>query len=200
MAMPGFNELLQTMAAQDFFTGIFPFLLTYVLVYLALDKVPIFDNDDGDRFRAIVALIFGFFVAHFMVTNPAYQAFFASYLSRIVIGVVGILGLMVFLALIPGFEMSRAGPTLLIVLVFLGAASAFTMAGGLGAFIPSEIALVVDGLVPFIDYVIESGLIYLLIIGGALLWVTGGGGEEGKWKDRMKFWAAPPHYEYPDED
>lgn len=193
---PGFNELLRTMAEQDFFTGIFPFLLTYVLIYLALGKIPIFDASDDDsiknpdRFRALVSVIFGFFVANFMVMNPAYQAFFASYLSRIVIGVVGILGLMVFLALIPGFDMERVGARIMVVLILFGAAAAFGISGGLSAFLP-QTTVDLTGIVPVLDYVFESGLIYLLVIGGALLWVTGGSNDSGKWKKRVK-WGAQP--------
>jgi len=170
----GFNELLQNMAQQDFFTGIFPFILSYVVFYLALSKTPLFKEQEGKRFSAIVSVIFAFFVSYWLVLNPAYQSFFASYLSRIVIGIVGLLGLLVFLAFVPGFNLGRVRTNGLIVLVVLGAISAFAISGGGSAFIPfdTQILGMEYSLGQLIDYVFDSGLIYLLIIGGALYWVT----------------------------
>jgi len=189
---PGFNELLRTMAEQDFFTGIFPFLLTYVLVYLALARVPLFqqDSDDGatqDRFRALVSVIFAFFVSYFMVTNPVYQSFFTTYLSTVVIGVVGILGLLVLLALIPGFDMKYASARIMIALVAIAAILAFTGAGGFEIFIPETDTSAIS---PALDYVVESGLIYIIIVGAALVWVTGSKDKE-KSKERREWWRSP---------
>jgi len=190
---PGFNELLRTMAEQDFFTGIFPFLLTYVLVYLALAKVPLFTEEDGDetvtqdRFRALVSVIFAFFVSYFMVTNPVYQSFFTTYLSTVVIGVVGILGLLVLLALIPGFDMDYVGARIMVALIAIAAILAFTGAGGFEIFVPETDTGAIS---PALEYVVESGLIYIIIIGAALLWVTGSKDKDKKEK-RRKYWFGP---------
>ena len=189
---PGFNELLRTMAEQDFFTGIFPFLLTYVLVYLALAKVPLFQQDDEDgatqdRFRALVSVIFAFFVSYFMVTNPVYQSFFTTYLSTVVIGVVGILGLLVLLALVPGFDMEYVGARIMVALIAIAAILAFTGAGGFEIFVPETDTGAIS---PALEYVVESGLIYIIIIGAALLWVTGSK-DKGKKEKRRKFWLGP---------
>jgi len=176
--------LLQNMAQQDFFTGIFPFLLSYVIFFLALQKAPLFDEENR-KFSSVIAIIFSFFVSYFLVLNPVYQSFFASYLSRIVIGIVGILGLLVFLAFIPGLDLDQTGVNGFILLVVLATVSAFALSGGTGAFIPeAAIPGIEYSTSELVDAVFESGLIYLLIIGTALWWVTKDP-ESTKLKDKL---------------
>ncbi len=175
------------MAQQDFFTGIFPFLLSYIIFFLALQKTPIFSEQENKRYSALVAVIFAFFVSYAVVMNPVYQEFFHSYLSSIVIGMVGLLGFLVFLTFIPGFDLDNAGARGLVALVVLGSFAAFIFSGGMSAFIPVDVGLpgLEYGLAEVLDYIFESGLIYLIIIGAALAWVTSDGGD-GDWGKKAK--------------
>lgn len=178
MAVTGFNQLLQTMANADFFTGILPFLLTYLVTYLALQRVPLFQKDDelvenADRFVALISIIIAFFVANFLVQNPVYQSFFSEYLGRLAIGLVGILGFMVLIGLI-GWNMDKIRKPLMGTIIVVFAVAAFGLSGGLFAFLPqSQLPLLGMTIRETFNFVFESGLIWLLVIGAALFWVTG---------------------------
>ncbi len=171
------------MAELDFFTGLLPFVLTYALIYLALGKVELFeDTEDRDltRYRAVVAIIFAFFAAYYFVMNPVYQEFFTGYLSRILVGIIGLLGLLVFLQFIPGFDWGDSFNIPLVIGVLTAVLFAFILSGGSDAFVPFELSIPMLGvqLSEVVDVFFDSGLIYLLIIGGALYWVTKPGNEE----------------------
>lgn len=190
----GFNQLLQAMANADFFTGILPFLLTYIITFLAVQRLPLLkekDAADKRKFSALISIIIAFFVANFLVQNPAYQAFFSAYLGRIVIGMVGILGFLVLVGLI-GWDMGNVKKPLMGAVLIFFAVAAFGLSGGVFAFIPeSQLPLVGMTLREMFRFTIESGLIWLIVIGAALYWVTSEGGDS----ERDLYWwtgATPP--------
>lgn len=177
MAVAGFNQLLESMAAMDFFTGVLPFVLTYVVLYAALDEVPVIN--DNDNFPPLIAVIGAFFVARFIVVNPLYQDFFLVYFGRIVVGLVGFIGLLILLAF-SGYELADANVPLLMMLMIAIAGSAFAAAGGLGVEVP---ALTGFQIMPLITYAMESGLAWIVIVGIALWWASSDGSDDGNLGD-----------------
>lgn len=181
MAVAGFNQVLQSMAAMDFFTGVLPFVLTYVVLYAALDKVPVIS--EKDNFPPLIAIIGAFFVARFIVVNPVYQSFFVEYFGQLVIGLMGFIGLLILLAF-TGYNLGESGGlktplAAMVMIAIVGAA--FTSAGGLGFQLGAISTL---GLGELIGWSLESGLIWILVVAGALYWASsdGSGGDK---KDYM---------------
>lgn len=173
----GFNTVLQSMAEADFFTGILPFLLVYVLFQAALKNVPVVEDMDA-RNKNLISIIFAFFVSYFLVVNPVYQSFFVDYFGRVAIGLVGILGLMVLLGFV-GWDASKIQSPLMVIIVLIMVLGAWTMSGGAFAFLP-ESALPVLGIsISEIGNILfENGIIYLIVIGVALYWVSGEADKE----------------------
>lgn len=167
MAVAGFNQLLETMAQMDFFTGVLPFVLTYVVLYAALKEVPVIGDDDKN-FPALIAIIGAFFVARFIVANPFYQDFFVVYFGKLVVGLIGFIGLLVLLAF-TGYELGDSNIPLLMVLMVAIAGAAFTSAGGFG---PPLFELGSLNLSSVVGYLLESGLVWILLVLGALWWVS----------------------------
>lgn len=173
MAVTGFNQLLQSMGQADFFTGILPFVLSYVLFFLALKKIPIF-SDEEERMSALVAIAMAFFVARFIAVNPLYQNFFVEYFGRLVIGLSGFLGLFMLLGFI-GFDFDDErgfGIPLIIMLAVLAAIGAFGLSNGLFALIPRQAMIFGVSLADIAEFSLNSGLLYLVVIGGAIYWAT----------------------------
>lgn len=185
MAVGGFNELLATMASQDFFTGVLPFVASYVIFYAIMVRLPIWGGSnegvDAERFSALLAVVFAFFVARFIVLNPWYQTFFVTYVGKLTVGVIGILGLMVLLTMV-GWETDIfAKPALAIVMIAI-AGAAFTSAGGFGPPL-TEGLLESFNLSQATNLLLDTGLIWILVIGGVLWYTTGddNGNDEGHW-------------------
>ena len=169
MAVAGFNQLLETMAQIDAFTGLLPFILTYVVLYAALKEVPVIE--DNDKFPPLIAIIGAFFVARFIVANPYYQDFFVTFFGKLVVGLIGFIGLLILLAF-TGFEVGDSDIPLLMILMIAIAGAAFTSAGGFGP--PWNLSILSSAeLSSLIGFTIDSGLIWIFIVGGALLWVSG---------------------------
>ena len=168
MAVAGFNQLLQTMAEVDAFTGILPFILTYVILYAALEKVPVVSEED--RFPPLIAIIGAFFVARFIVVNPFYQSFFIDYFGRLVVGLVGFIGLLVLLAFTGFDQEDRSVPLLMFVMVAI-AGSAFTAAGGFGP--PWNFGMLSNyDIAGMFGFLLDSGLIWIIVVLGAIAWVS----------------------------
>lgn len=167
----GFNTLIQTMADQGFFSGLLPFVVAYVLFFLTLKRVPLFEQEDGDnRFAAVLSVVFAFFVAQFLVTNPAYQQFFIEYLGAIAVTVIGLLGLLVVLAFI-GLDIGTSESEsrglyglILTAIVVL----AFFVTGGGQIFIPDNINN--QYVEQFISFAVDSGLIWIAVVAGLIYW------------------------------
>ncbi|WP_414836668.1 hypothetical protein [Candidatus Nanohalococcus occultus] len=178
----GFNELIRLFMEQDVFTGVLPFVLTYVILFLGVKRVPIFDTDDGrgEQFAALVSIVGAFYVARFLIARPFYQQFFIQYFGKFAVGMVGLLGLMTILAFL-GLDLGDdnsyfPGPLLILAAVAM-AGAAFTSAGGFGPPILTE--LNVGAIAPIINGLVESGLIWAVVIGGVLLWTLSEGGDDG---------------------
>lgn len=173
----GFSALLQSMVQQDIFSLVLPFLLSYIIFFLALQRVPVLKESDSDtnKFSALIALIFAFFVAYFLTLNPQYQGFFPEYLGRITIGLIGILGLATVVAFVTDDSDYLKSPLMMIIILIV-VLSAWTMSGGAFAFLP-ETALPVIGLsIADIGHVLfDNGIIYLVVIAVALYWVSNEG-------------------------
>jgi hypothetical protein len=168
VAIAGFNQLLETMAQLDFFAGVLPFVLTYVVLYAALDEVPVIK--DKDNFPPLLAIIGAFFVARFIVVNPFYQDFFVVYFGKLVVGLIGFIGLLILLAF-TGFNIGDSNIPLLMFLMVAIAGAAFTSAGGFGP--PWSLSMLSSAeLSNIIGFVLESGLIWILLVVGALWWVS----------------------------
>lgn len=164
----GFSTLLETMAQMDFFTLVLPFVLSYTVFFLALRQVPLFGDEDNDKFSALVAVIASFFVAQFIAVNPWYQTFFVEYFGSLTIGMVGILGLLIVLGLFNwDLDIFRRPWMALIFMAIAGAA--FTRAGGFG---PSRIGDISVGSIDLAGLLIDTGLVWILIIGGVIVWIT----------------------------
>jgi len=169
VAVAGFNQLLETMAQIDAFTGLLPFVLTYVVLYAALKEVPVIE--DNDKFPPLIAVIGAFFVARFIVVNPFYQDFFVTFFGKLVVGLIGFIGLLILLAF-TGFDIGDSDIPLLMVLMIAIAGAAFTSAGGFGP--PWNLSILSTAeLSSIIGFTLDSGLIWILIVGGALWWVSG---------------------------
>ncbi|MFQ3307846.1 MAG: hypothetical protein ACI977_000057 [Candidatus Nanohaloarchaea archaeon] len=177
-ATGGFNNLLQIMGEQGFFSGLLPFVVTYVLFFLTLKRIPLFkENEDDNRFAAILSVVFAFFVAQFLVSNPVYQQFFVEYLGTIALTVVGLLGLLVVLAFIGLDVGTKDDPgkgiygIILTGIVIL----AFFITGGGQLFIPDNINN--QAIQQMISYVVDSGLIWILVVAGIIYWTLSDPGE-----------------------
>lgn len=165
---------------QDVFTGVLPFVLTYVILFLGVKKVPIFDTNDGrgEQFAALVSIVGAFYVARFLITRPFYQDFFIQYFGKFAVGMVGLLGLMTILAFL-GMDLGDKDsnwpwPIIIIVAVTM-AGAAFVSAGGFG---PPMLQSADYGIaLQALGYLVDSGLIWAIIIGGVLLWTFSGGDD-----------------------
>lgn len=178
----GFNELIRTFMAQDVFTGVLPFVLTYVILFLGVKRVPIFKTEDGrgEQFAALVSVVGAFYVARFLITRTFYQEFFIKYFGQFAVGMVGLLGLMTILAFL-GIDLDPEStpfnnPLLILVAISI-AGAAFTSAGGFGP--PILETAQIGALAPIINGMVESGLIWALVIGGVLWWTMSDGGDGG---------------------
>lgn len=170
-ATGGFTNLIQIMESSGFFESLLPFVVTYVLFFLTLKRIPLFNQDgDDDRFAAILSVVFAFFVAQFLVTNPVYQQFLVEYLGTIAITVIGLLGLLVVLAFIgldvgtdddPGKGVYGIILTGIVIL-------AFFITGGGQLFIPDNINN--EAIQEILSYTVDSGLIWILLVAGIIYW------------------------------
>jgi len=181
----GFNDVLTSMAEADFFTGLLPFVLAYLLFFVALKQVPIFKEQGDDRFPALVSVVLAFFVARFVSTTPAYQQFFVDYLGFIAVAIVGLLGLLVVISFV-GLDIWRDGEGgniagyILLLVVLAG----FFVTGGADIFIPDNIETdFAQDVVEVLAFVVDSGLIWLLLVLAIFWWTlkpADGGDDDGR--------------------
>lgn len=196
-AATGFNQVLETMAQADFFTGILPFLVSFIVFYVTLKNLPILKGlDDDSNLSALLAVLFAFFVARFLMVNPLYQTFFVDYFGRITIGLIGLLGLMILLTFVgwePGNGDGLPVP-IITLLALLAVVGAFGISNGFFAFIPANsLPFVGVSLQTLAEAFVNSGLIYLVIIGGAIAWAIADSddSDDDDWQDHfLKFLGA----------
>jgi len=164
------------MVQQDIFTLVLPFLLSYVVFFLALQRVPILKEEGDDaytrKFSSLIAIIFAFFVVYFLTLNPQYQTFFPEYLGRITIGLIGLLGLATIVAFVSNDSDYLKSPLIFIIIIIV-VISAWTMSGGAFAFLPATSLPVIGLSIADIGGLLfDNGIIYLIVIGVALYWVS----------------------------
>lgn len=176
MAGPGsFTQLLTTLEQADFFIGVLPFLLSYLVYYAVLEEVPVIG--DKDKFPALIAIIFGFFTSFFLIQNPAYQAFFVNYLGTLTTGVMGILGLFVLLGL-TGMPEEYFTKNALAVLSVVVVAIAFTVSGGLSLITLGASDGSLAAVMSALQYLFDTGIIWGVVIIAVLGFTMGGGDSE----------------------
>ena len=96
MAVTGFNDFIDLLAQTDFFSSIIPFVLSFIVFYLALKKAPLFR--DNERSSLVVSLASAFVFANFAIANPAYGTFYQNFLAGVTITVLLVAGFLVALA------------------------------------------------------------------------------------------------------
>jgi hypothetical protein len=133
----GFNEALRNAAQVDLFTGIIPFLILFVLSYLALNKAPLI----GDGNNSLVPLILGLLVSglfsNFLIQNPVYQSFSTQFVGRLGLGLLFLIGVYIFLGFAPiENPLGDDGGVFIAILATLIALASFAGAGGLGLYLP----------------------------------------------------------------
>jgi len=172
----GFSTLLENLAQLDFFTLVLPFVLSYIVFFLAVKELDLFEKQHA----ALIAVIASFFTAQFIATNPFYQTFFIEYFGRITVGMIGLLGLFILMAL-AGWNVSNARGGFLGLTIIAIVGAAFTTAGGFGPPVldGSELDFSMIGPLLF-----DTGLIWILVIGGVIWWMAkedddGGNGGPG---------------------
>lgn len=169
-----FNELLQNMAQMDVFTGVLPFVLTYIVFFMALKEVPVLSNGDNDKVPALVAVIVAFFVARFIVVNPFYQSFFLGFFGRLTIGLIGFVGLLVLLAFTGYDNAGNSQRWILSILMIVIVGAAFTTSGGFTEIYEMTFGDTnpVEPTFDLVKFTLDSGLIWILLVIGALAWVS----------------------------
>lgn len=183
--MAGFFEIVEAMAAQDFFAGLLPLIVSYAVFYMALRQVPLFTDDDGvtnkgNKFAGIIAFMASLMVARFMYLNPFYQNYFVEFFGHLVVGIVGLLGLMTVLGFL-GFQFhnedgdgdSFFNEIVILILAVSAAGASFYVSGGFGP--PRDIFGA--GTAEIVSAVLSSPITWMLPAFGALLWITFGTGS-----------------------
>lgn len=161
----GFGEFLEYMAQIDFFSLLLPFVLSYAVFYMAVSQLKLFEESDKN-FKGLVSVVGAFFVAQFIATNEWYQTFFIDYFGYVTIGLIGFLGLFTLLALAGAHPGGDWGPAIAIVAIIVTGV-AFLQAGGFG---PMDLDTGVAQ--EIIAFLLETGLIWILVIGGVILWLS----------------------------
>lgn len=170
----GFNETLLFLGQEiDFFTGILPFLISFVLFDQILKQVDLFGGSDAfeKKPRKILSLSFAALVTYFVITTPLYQQFFVQYFGRLAIGIIGLLGLVMLLAMV-GWNPTEHPVNGFIILALLLAFGAFSVSNGLFAFLPTQSLAFGMSLQEIFAFIVDSGLGYIIIIGAAVYWAS----------------------------
>lgn len=174
MAVGGFNVILESMAQADFFSGVLPFLISYVLFYFTMKQLPLFD-ENNEKVAGIVSIAAAFYVARFITVNAVYQQFFVQYFGTLTIGIIGILGLLMLLAMM-GWDLrswDTQDKSWITGLMAVIAIAAFTVSGGLSAFVPSGTGSgVLSALLNIVAISFETGLVWILLVLGVVGWVA----------------------------
>ena len=140
---------------------------------MVLKQVHLFEDE---RAPAIISIAAAFFMARFIVLNPAYQTFFVEYFGRLVIGMIGILGLFTLLAMGGwGEDIFQRKGLLALMLVIVGAS--FTVSGGAGAFMPETEFTGVTQQVSTL--LLDTGLIWIIAVVALLGWTMKDSSDDG---------------------
>ncbi len=194
MAVTGFNDFIDLLAQTDFFSSIIPFVLSFIVFYLALKKAPLFR--DNERSSLVVSLASAFVFANFAIANPAYVTFYQNFLAGVTITVLLVAGFLVALAYV-GLDVPEEfgrgdngfiGSASVLILGIIGAA---VVLSGIDAFGLPGLGLPNLSLGPVTEILFEDGGVYVLVIAGLAYLLlsedgadgdtgTGGGGGNGE--------------------
>lgn len=156
----GFNEALRNAAQVDFFTGVTPFILAFVLFYLGLQRIPLVkDANKGVPF--ILSTFLAGLLSNFLIQNPVYQSFFTQFIGRVSLGLLGLIGLFSLLGFVGYQSLIEDSETLQSIFAFLAVGltiAAFVGAGGIGLYLP-EVMIPGTGiqLSGISDFIFEEG-------------------------------------------
>jgi hypothetical protein len=184
----GFSQFLEFMAGAEFFTLLGPFLLAWMLYYIALEKADFLWGEDGsklERLPPVISLFLAFFTARFLVMNPWYQTYFSDFFGLITIGLAGVLGLFSVLAF-SGYTDEILKTPALVILLLMIAGSAFVVSGGFGPPILNQMPFR-QALSSGFNWMLRSGAIWLVGIGAVVWYVArpvdnNGGNSTSVWK------------------
>lgn len=135
----GFNEALQNAAQVDLFTGIIPFLIIFVLSFLALKEAPLIGaGENGNQsVPLILALLLAGLFSNFLLQNPVYQSFSTQFVGRLGLGLLALIGVYLFAGFTPyDPDFDDQAKLFVAILAALIALGAFAGAGGLGLYLP----------------------------------------------------------------
>lgn len=190
--MAGFAELMASLESADFFIGVLPFVITYAIFFLTLSNAPKFK--ENDKMTTLVSASIAFMVSYFVISTAAYQYFFVNYFGSLTVGLLGIMGLFVAFAL-TGLIDKVSGANWWGLLVVVLVAVAWTTSGGLAA-LPLGGFFTGNGtvLVAAFDYLIDTGLIWAVLIVALIAWSSGEERPE-RFSDRAYKWlsSTPDH-------
>jgi len=181
MAVAGFSQLITTLESADFFIGVLPFVLTYAIFYITLDNMPKFK--ENERVTVLTSVVIAFFVSYFIISTAAYQTFFVDFFGTLTVGLFGLVGLMVAMT-ITGLHKWFPAKAFWLIPTILLAAAAYTVAGGFSVFYQGALGTSRAGdiLINAWDYMLNTGLIWAVILFAAVAYTMGGSedGEGGK--------------------
>ncbi|MFB6193010.1 MAG: hypothetical protein ABEK00_02065 [Candidatus Nanohaloarchaea archaeon] len=178
----GFAALITTLEGVDFFTLLLPFLVSYVVLLFGVRQI---GHLDDTSVPPVVAIAGAFFLAFFLANNPQYQSFFTEYWARIVIGMMGVIGLGAILGL-AGWSDVLSDSKPLAGLILIAGLIIFGRTGGLEAVIPLPDSSVQQVL----NTVFNSPLVWLLPLGLVMYWTapSSGDGDGGSsLEDKLDF-------------
>lgn len=175
----GFQTLIQTLEGADFFIGVLPFVLTYAVFFITLSNMPKFGEEGNERVTILTSVVIAFFVSYFIISTAAYQTFFIDFFGTLTVGLFGLIGLMAAMTITGLYDYFPGKAFWLIPTILLGAA-AFTVAGGFSVFYTGTLGTSQVGtvLMQALDYMLNTGLIWVLILFGAVAFTVSGGEEE----------------------
>jgi hypothetical protein len=200
-----FGGLMETLTGIDFFTGLLPFVITYtvfffILRYLATQVLfeEWSDGNKPDQFAAILSIAFAFFTANFIMNQPWAAAFFSQYLGRLTVIIVGLLGLLALLGFVGiDLDSTKTGVGWVMALLVI---AAFAVSGGVSSILPvssrnAAVAYFSSGL----SYMIDSGLIFLVLIVGLLYYTMRDPSDSSSSSNRWDVFR-PVHGSEPSDD
>jgi hypothetical protein len=175
----GFANLIQFLTGADAFTLVFPFLISWMLYYAALDRVALFKDTDLDNAPPVIGIILAFFTARFLVMQPFYQNFFSIFFGKIVIALVTLLGAYSLLAF-TGHNITDDDEDLVKYFAVASVGAAFLWAGGFGPWMTQGGSSgIVEVASQVVAWSLETGAIWLVVIGATMAAVMTMGNEDG---------------------
>lgn len=182
--MVDFREIVNNLQDWHVYDVILPFILVYAIVFAILEKTKIFKPKDGDsghvkNVNAVIAFVFGLFVVASIQTVQYIQ----SFIVNIVLFIIFLLALLILLGFIFGEDyiqlfmedgkIKKWAAWTIGLVVLIVALCAFLWAIGWLEPILEWFEDIFDT-----DQDTISTVVFLLLIGGVLFWISRGSGEK----------------------